>query len=217
MFPEAEQLLRCEGRHRIGRGEQPWVRIALILCVCGLLYGAVMGSFGARALQSLYSALKVPLLLLTSSVVCLPSFYVVNTILGLRDDFAVAFRGILAAQASVAICLASLAPVTVFSYVATNNYRLAILMNGFYFAIATLAGQITLSRHYEPLVQLNPRHRLGRRAWILLYIFVAIQLAWVLRPFVGAPDIPTQFFRTEAWSNAYVVVTNMIWELLAGS
>jgi hypothetical protein len=28
----------------------------------------------------------------------------------------------------------------------------------------------------------------------------------VLRPFIGDPTSPVQFFRQEAWSNAYVVV-----------
>ena len=43
-------------------------------------------------------------------------------------------------------------------------------------------------------------------AWIALYVFVAIQLAWVLRPFVGSPELEVSFFRAEAWSNAYVVI-----------
>ena len=42
--------------------------------------------------------------------------------------------------------------------------------------------------------------------WGLLYVFVAIQVAWVLRPFVGAPMLEPSFVRSNAWSNAYVVV-----------
>jgi hypothetical protein len=38
-------------------------------------------------------------------------------------------------------------------------------------------------------------------------------MAWVLRPFVGDPDLPTQFFRQDSWSNAYVVIARMIWDL----
>ena len=62
---------------------------------------------------------------------------------------------------------------------------------------------------YRALIASNPRHRIGRAApgpGVLLYVFVAVQLAWVLRPFVGSPNVPTRFFRASAWSNAYVVV-----------
>ena len=44
----------------------------------------------------------------------------------------------------------------------------------------------------------------------MLYVFVAVQLAWVLRPFVGSPNVPTRFFRENAWSNAYGVVIDEI-------
>ena len=59
------------------------------------------------------------------------------------------------------------------------------------------------------------RHRVGQVSWVVLYVFVAIQLAWVLRPFVGSPNIPTRFFREEAWSNAYVVVADLVWRMLS--
>ena len=52
----------------------------------------------------------------------------------------------------------------------------------------------------------DPRHRIARRLWVVLYVFVAIQLAWVLRPFVGSPNLDVHFFREGAWSNAYVVL-----------
>lgn len=184
----------------------PWRRLALIVALGGALYGACMGSYGSRPLQAVYSATKVPLLLGASTLVCLPNFYVVNNVLGLRDDFAAAMRAIIAAQATVAIALASLAPVIVFAYVATDGYRLAIVLNGVLFAGATIAGQSTLERHYAALVARNPRHRIGRLAWLTLYVFVAVQLAWMLRPFVGSPSLDTSFLREGALGNAYVEV-----------
>jgi hypothetical protein len=60
----------------------------------------------------------------------------------------------------------------------------------------------------------NRRHRLLLRTWLVGYALVGIQMGWVLRPFVGAPDMPVQFFREEAWGNAYVVVARMIWEVI---
>ncbi len=216
MFREAEAILRGEGRHDVRLGRLAWPQLLALLIAGAFLYGMAMGSFGMRGTQAFYSGLKVPLLLLVSTCVCLPNFYVINSVLGLRDDFLDALRGVLVAQATVAICLGALAPVILFSYASSSNYRFAVLINGPYFLLATLGGQMALTRHYRPLVLRNPRHRLGRLCWVWLYIFVAIQLAWVLRPFIGSPTMDTSFFRQGAWSNAYVTIAESIWKLLSG-
>ena len=75
--------------------------------------------------------------------------------------------------------LASCVPLTALAYVSSTDYNFAIAFNGVVFLIASVAGQVTLSRHYAPLIARNPRHRLGRRAWLVLYVFVAVQLAFV--------------------------------------
>jgi hypothetical protein len=194
----------------------PWRRLALFVAFCGALYGGVMGLSDARLLQALYSATKVPLLLLAATLVCLPNFYVVNTLLGLRDDFGAACRAVFAAQASLAVALAAFAPLTLTAYASSGDYDFAIVFNGVAFAVGTVAGQITMQRHYRALVASNPRHRIARFAWAVLYVFVAIQLAWVLRPFVGSPGARTEFFRKDAWSNAYVVVFEKVSDFLTG-
>lgn len=60
------------------------------------------------------------------------------------------------------------------------------------------------------MVDKNPRHRLGRGLWLGIYVLVAIQLAWMLRPFIGAPGLETRFLRAESWDNAYVVVMRTV-------
>jgi hypothetical protein len=209
-----EELLRGRGRFAVERRAVPWGAVALLGLPASFAYGCAMGTFAERPLQAVYSGLKVPLLLMLATLVCLPNFYAVNAVLGLRDDFGAAVRGVLAAGATVAVTLASLIPFVLFLYASTGDYRTAVVGNGVLFLTATLAGQWTLTRHYRPLVARDRRHRIARASWIALYSFVAVQLAWVLRPFVGTPDMPTQFFREEAWSNAYEVVARTVWELL---
>lgn len=214
---EVEALLRCEGRHRVGDPDVPWVRITLVLLTCCFLYGAALGSFGWRWEQAVYSAIKVPMLLFVTSVIVLPNFYVVNMLLGLGKDFGAALGGVYSALATVAITLLALAPVTLFVYASGCSYRLAVLSNGVYFLFATVAGQVVMGRHYQPLVLKNPHHRTARRAWMLLFIFVAIQMAWTLRPFVGSPDLDPSLFRDHGhFRNAYVVVADSIWKFLQG-
>ena len=188
--------------------------------IFGMTYGAVMGSFsgvwGQRAWQVVYSAVKVPLLLSATSLIALPSFFVLNTLFGLRRDFVEAVRALVATQAGLAVILASLAPLTVFWYASSADYSDAILFNGLMFATASFAAQGLLRGYYRPLIERNRRHRWMLWTWIVLYVFVGIQMGWVLRPFVGDPDAQVQFFREGAWGNAYEVVVRLIYRALAG-
>ena len=170
-----------------------------IAVVCGLAYGAVMGSFGGRVGQMAYSAIKVPLLLGATGLLTLPSFFMVNTLLGVRDDFTTALRGVVASQAGLTIVLV---------------YHQAILFNGLMFGVASLGAQVILWRAYRPLIARNPIHRRLLKLWLVLYSFVGIQMGWILRPFVGEPSEPTQFFRAEAWDNASEIVAKMAWSVL---
>ncbi len=216
LLAPVDDLLRAEGAFAIERARLPWRTVVVVAAVAGFLYGAVMGWYGGRPLQSLYSGLKVPLLLACAMVVVLPNFFVINTILGLRDDLQAALRGVLAAQGTLAVCLASLAPITALGYASTGFYPFAKVLNGAAFALASAAGHWTLARHYRPLIASNPRHRVGLVFWLVLYVFVAIQLAWILRPFIGRPGMETAFFREGAWGNAYVEVLSAVWDVVGG-
>ena len=195
--------------------------VALIV-LFGVTYGALMGLFSGhdefpRPLQALYSATKVPLLLMLTFVLALPSFYVLNMLMGLAGDFADAIRALLATQAGLTVVLASLGPFTLLFYASTTNYDAAILFNALMFALASIAGQRMLKRFYAPLIARDRRHRTMVRVWILLYAFVGIQMGWVLRPFIGHPLATTRFFRAGAFEgNAYEVVARMVLKVLGG-
>ena len=216
LLTQADALLRPDAAPAARR------RTLLAMIVAfGVTYGALMGTFcgydePVRPLQSLYSATKVPLLLILTFCLALPSFYVLNMLMGLAGDFAQVLRALLATQAGLTVVLASLAPFTLLFYASTTNYDAAILFNALMFAIASLAGQRLLKRFYAPLIARDPRHRTMVRVWILLYAFVGIQMGWVLRPFIGDPDKPTTFFRQGAWGNAYVEVWGKVIGATAG-
>ncbi len=187
----------------------------IIIIVFGGFYGAVMGSYGGwygnRICQVIYSAVKVPIMLLFTFSISIPSFYVINVLFGLRSDFGKVLHGLLEAQAGFAIVLASLSPYTFFWYLSFSHYGNAILFNGFLFGVSSLMGHFFLKRFYKPLINKNRAHLWTKRIWIILYSFVGIQTGWILRPFIGDPQISPEFIRTETWGNAYVVVINLFW------
>jgi len=196
----------------------PGRRLALCVLACGAFYGAMMGTFGGfgghlSGWQMLFSAVKVPALLLVTFALCLPGFFVLNALLGLADDFAEARRALLLAQAALAIVLAALAPFTLLFYASLSRYTAAILFNGLMFAAASFTAQNLLRRLYAPLIARDARHVFMLRLWLALFGFTGVQLAYVLRPFVGDPTQPVAFFRAGAWDNAYVVLGRMILEM----
>jgi hypothetical protein len=215
---QVDDVLRAKpGLVRGGNHVNSLLLVAIIMIVFGGVYGAVMGSFsGARFVQMLFSAMKLPILLVATFALSLPSFFVVTTLVGLRDDFAASVRAIATTQAGLTIILFSLAPFTVLWYVSFERYEAAILFNLLMFAVASISSQWLLRRFYQPLIRSNPRHRVMMWGWLLIYAFVGIQMGWVLRPFIGQPDVETTFFRAGAWGNAYSEVLQIAWRLVSG-
>ena len=216
LFAQIDDILRRRQAVQSRPDGSAFLWMGGYILVFGMFYGAVMGAFGGiwgeRLWQAVYSALKVPLLLLGTSLIAWPSFLVLNTLVGLRRDFARATTALMATQAGLAIVLASLAPLTLVSYAASGNYADAVRFNGMMFAVACFAGQWLLRDHYRLLIERDARHRWMFWIWLALFIFVAIQMAWVLRPFVGDPNAPVEFFRREKWGNAYLVVARLIYD-----
>lgn len=216
LLTHADDLIR--GRTTNSARPTTLLHLVALITLFGLFYGTVMGAFGGvqgqRALQLLYSGVKVPLLLLVTFALSLPSFFVLNTLLGVRADFAASLRALVATQAVLTIVLASFAPFTALWYASSGAYRPAILFNAAMFGVASVAAQGLLRRWYAPLIARNPRHRVLLRVWLVIYAFVGVQMAWVLRPFIGDPSQPTRFFRAGAWGNAYVEVARIVLEVL---
>ncbi len=191
--------------------------VMLLGCILlfGAFYGAVMGTFGGvRPQQVLFSAIKVPLLLVVTGGLSVPSFFVLYSLWGLRGDFGPVLRALLSTQAALAVVLASLAPFTLLFYLSSSHYEGALLFNGAMFGVASASAQLLLRRLCRPLMQRDPRHRKLLWGWLVVYAFIGIQLGWVLRPFVGSPNNPTAFFRADSLSNAYEALLHTVWRVL---
>ncbi|MCU0916202.1 MAG: hypothetical protein MUC88_16810 [Planctomycetes bacterium] len=181
--------------HRLTHGTRhiqipPLIVVSILL---GIVYGVFMGLYAVATF-----------------VLCPPSFFVINSVAGLREDFGQALRAVVGTQSCVTVVLASLAPFTAVWYLSSASYRLGLLFNALMFGIASLAAHIVVRRYYGPLIRRSPRHRLLLRLWFVLYVFVDIQMAWVLRPFIGDPNQPVAFFRAEAWGSAYLVIAGLL-------
>jgi hypothetical protein len=209
----------------------------------GLFMGlyAVMRGGALSSLQLLATTLKVPLLFLLTLIVTLPSLYVLSALARSRLSFTHTVRLLLAAVTVNLALLASFGPVTAFFTLSTESYPFMILLNVGFFAVSGAAGLVFLRKaldivfEAEPTLPLaspgqptdagGPGSRASRSAleldpaarvfsaWTLIYAVVGAQMGWILRPFIGAPSEPFQWFR-ERQSNFFVVVWESLLRLL---
>lgn len=165
--------------------------------VFSLVYGAVLGSSNG-VLQALSSAIKLPVLFLATLAICSPTLYFFQILFGSRQTITQSFALMLTAITVTSVLLLSFAPVTLFFLLTTSHYQLFKLLNVLVLTIAGFRGVAFLSQGIK-IVAVNEQGAGARRtvvrAWVLLYALVGSQVAWALRPFVGAPSLPFELFR----------------------
>lgn len=214
-FTEPEQL--SLGRVSVGASD-----LAIAAVPLGVVYGLFMGLYAVMrggpgaGLQLVATSLKVPLLFLLTLVVTLPSLYVLSALARSRLSFLHTLRLLLAAVTVNCALLASFGPVTGFFTLSTESYPFMILLNVAFFACSGVVGLSFLRKTLDAVFASEtgtPASQAAAsqvfRAWILIYAIVGAQMGWILRPFIGAPNAPFQWFRARD-SNFFVAV----WESL---
>jgi len=182
----------------------------------GALYGAVMGTY-AGGIQILYDALKIPMLLLIAVYVSLPTFYVLNGILGGELSFrqmAVLFMVSITVMATLMIAFL---PVTFFFMLTTPErtfatYAFTVLLNVFFFAISGLAAVSYLLQGFSRIHGENKKWVPAMLIGSSVLAFVGTQLAWVLRPYFHMSEA----FIAPPSGNFYIALFALIARLLVG-
>jgi hypothetical protein len=180
------------------------------------LYGAVLGSTHSLW-QTLSSAAKLPLLFLTTLIICSPTLYFFNVLFGSNQSLTQNFALILTAITVTAVLLLSFAPIVVFFLLTTSNYQFFKLLNVVFFAICGIIGVVFLSQGMKIVSGAGKEGGAARRwvmwAWVIVYAFVGSQMAWTLRPFIGAPSMQFELFR-QLGGNFYTNVFASMGEVL---
>jgi hypothetical protein len=189
------------------------------------LYGAVMGAtnllqgssmqLSEKLLMILSTAIKVPVLYLVTLVIVLPPIYVSNAFVGARLTIRQMVTSVLSARAVTVTVLASMATVAAFFSLTSRSYAFVKLLHVAIFAYAGLVGLSCLVRSMHSMFPKGirtPRRSLFL-LWLILYMFVGTQMAWVLRPFVGSPGMSFQLFRPRR-GNFYESVLHSVGDVL---
>lgn len=197
-----EQILRNRQQFfeeiRDGFDLRPKVRSMLVSSFVFLaIYGAVLGSTHSPA-QALSSAVKLPILFLVKLLVCVPTLYFFNVLFGSDQSIAQNVALILTAIAVTAVLLVSFAPIAIFFLLTTSQYQFFKLLNVAIFGISGLMGVVFLAQGMRVMRGSEAGEKERRwvlRLWMFLYAFVGSQLAWTIRPFIGAPSMEFELFR----------------------
>jgi hypothetical protein len=172
--------------------------LPLRLTVCALagfgVFGFLLG-FTRSPLVGLAAAPKLMLVGLGSLAVCLPALHVYGRMLGARISALQAVCEALVVLATTGLTLLGLAPVWLAFANAVNHpptgYFHVMLGSLAFLGVAALRGVWVLVK----ALRAQGRTVIHLLAWTALYGMVGIQMAWVVRPFVGNPGSPTVAIR----------------------
>ena len=189
------------------------------------LYGALRSGDGSF-MQLVATTIKVPALFLLTLLVTFPSLYVFSALCGSRLGPTNALRLMLVAIGIDLAVLASFGPVTAFFTFSTESYPFMVLLNVGFFAIAGIIGLAVLHKLLRVVYRESSSERTDAikppstaneqrvfRIWIGVYGIVGAQMGWILRPFIGTPGRPFEWFR-ERESNFFAAIFEAVHQLL---
>jgi hypothetical protein len=219
-------ILDLKDSAKVGSVIRAGFKVFLILSV---LYGLIMGSQSLFHghwhgwMYSVAAAIKLPVLFLLTAAICMPLVYVLNVLIGAREEFKVTLGLLISSLAVTSVLLAACALILAFFMLTTRNYAFIKFLNVVIFTVAGLYGVWYLSRGMHWIAAKNAEQTPGQRPsvstivtwWLVTYAIVGTQMAWMMRPFIGSPGTPFSIFRAQE-SNFYVDVANAIYKMLSG-
>lgn len=180
--------------------------VALIIAGAGA-YGGAMGSW-RDALQALYTGIKIPLVILLTTLGNTLLNGMLAPLLGLNLTWRQSLLMVLMTFAIAAVILGALSPVAAFvvwntppltaaTRLASVEYGLLQLTLVAFIAYAGVTGNLCLM----PLLRLvSGSVAVARKvllAWLAVNLLLGSQICWVLRPFIWDPARPVEFLGPE--------------------
>jgi len=170
----------------------------LIICAFTFLYGIVMGSYHSF-LQSLIAGLKVTFLFISAILICFPSFYVIQQVLGSKMTLRQMIFIILSGFVLTAAIAISFAPIVILFQLTGGNYHFLQLLHVSIFVFSGIFGMRLMVEALKFACEKKDIYpRIGVnvfRIWMIILAFVGIQIAWNLRPFLNNKTEEFKLFR----------------------
>jgi len=186
---------------QISMDEHSWLFILKICAITILLlfsYGFVMG-VNHSMLQAVSAGIKLTILFILSILICFPTFYVIQVIVGSRMKLINLSAIILSGALLSGWILVAFIPIVIFFMLTGGNYYFMQLLHIAIMAFSSIFGMLVVIDALKFNCELeNVYPKTGVtifRIWIIIFMFVSIQLGWNLRPFMSQKSESFQFFR----------------------
>ncbi len=191
------------------------LRQIIIISIFAFIYGFVMGSYHSL-LQSFVSGIKVTFLFLSTFLICFPSFYIIQLVLGSRMNFLQMIMIVLSGFILILTITLSFTPIVIFFLFTGNNYYFLQLLHVAIFVFSGIFGMKTIIELLKFACEKKDIYpKIGVtifRVWIVIFALVSIQLAWNLRPFLSDKGENFKLFRKYK-GNFYTAIIYSIGQL----
>ncbi len=189
----------------------------LLICGFAFLYGMVMGSYHSF-LQSVVTGVKVIVLFLSTVIICFPSFFIIQQVLGSKMSFRQMIVIVLSGVVLTATIALSFAPIVIVFQITGGNYHFLQLLHVSIFVFAGVFGMrlmVDALKYACENKSIYPQIGVTVfRIWIIILAFVGIQLAWNLRPFLCEKNEEFKFFRKYE-GNFYTAIVYSVEQLVS--
>lgn len=189
----------------------------IVICAFAFIYGLAMGSYHSL-LQSIVAGVKVVLLFLSTIIICFPSFFIIQQVLGSKMNIRQMIVIVLSGMVLISTIILSLTPIVIFFQITGGNYHFLQLLH---VAIFVFGGIFGLRLMVEALKFACEKKAIYPqigvtvfKIWIIILAFVGIQLAWNLRPFLCNKDEEFKLFRKYE-GNFYTAIIYSVGQLVS--
>jgi hypothetical protein len=195
-------------------GLWPKIRNAAIVWAVAFLLSGVVIAVPGGVYQMLASAIKLPLLFAVVTLVALPLLHLFALYFGAKLEFHQTAALVSGMLLIVSLVMLAFAPALLVLWISVGHYGLYKLACGAALALSGALGVLFLKQGMDKIARggRQPREFLFW-VWAALYALVGGQLAWLMRPFVGSPNAPFQFFRG-AGGSLYLEAARTLWALI---
>jgi len=189
----------------------------LVICVFAFVYGIVMGSYHSF-LQSISAGVKVIALFLFTIIICFPSFFIIQQVLGSKMNVRQMVKIVLSGMMLMSSILLSFTPIVVFFQITGGNYHFLQLLHVSVFIFAGIFGLRLMVEALKYACEKKTIYpQIGVtvfKIWIVILAFVSIQLSWNLRPFLCEKNEDFKLFRKYE-GNFYTAIIYSVKQLVS--
>jgi hypothetical protein len=174
-------------------------------------FGAATGCWRAP-MQALYTGIKLPLAILLTTLGNAVLNALLAPLFGLNLRFHQTVLAVLISGTIACAVLGAFSPLLLFviwntpaigSEATSVAYSVVLLLEVGIVAFAGIAANVRL---FQLLARYSAQRISAMKVlfgWLAGNLFLGTQLCWIMRPFIGSPDLPVEFFRLDAFQGNF--------------